>query len=289
MIQSKTIISVILVLIGTLIFSIAVNTVIIPNHLGEGGVTGLTLLGLYLFRINPAISSFILNSILIVLGWKFLDKRTIYYTFISIASMSLFLQYIHIPEFVPQNSIIASIAAGLLIGVGIGIVVLGHGTTAGSDILAMMMKKYLGMNVAISLLLIDVMVVIPLSYVIGIEKGILTILNLFIASKAMNFVLEGFNPKKSITIISNKNEEIGNEIQRQIGRGITVMHGHGFYSKTEKNILYIVINRLQLMPLQRIIHDIDPDAFVTITDVQSVIGEGFTFYLNRETGEKILP
>ena len=105
--------------------------------------------------------------------------------------------------------------------------------------------------------------------------------------KYINFILEGFNPRKAIMIISNQYELIGQKIQEQLDRGITVLDGHGFYSKDKRQVLYVVVNRQQLMPIQRIIHEIDPNAFVIITDVNQVIGEGFTFYFD-DSGNKFL-
>ncbi len=102
----------------------------------------------------------------------------------------------------------------------------------------------------------------------------------------INFILEGFNPRKAIMIISDKYDEIGQRIQTDLDRGITVLDGHGFYSKEKRQVLYVVVSRQQLMPVQRIIHEYDPEAFVIITDVNQVIGEGFTFYLD-DNGNKL--
>ena len=173
-----------------------------------------------------------------------------------------------------------------MVGIALGLVILGKGTTAGTDIIAMMMHKYLGWSVSSSLLMIDFIIVTPLAFVIGFEKAVLTLIMLFIASKVINFILEGFNPRKAIMIISDKYDEIGQRIQTDLDRGITVLDGHGFYSKEKRQVLYVVVSRQQLMPVQRIIHEYDPEAFVIITDVNQVIVEGFTFYLD-DNGNKL--
>lgn len=196
--------------------------------------------------------------------------------------MSLALEYTQDWTFIFENTIVAPIAAGVLSGLAIGIVSLGGGTTGGTEIIAWIIKKYLGIGISIGLLLIDILVVIPLSFQIGLEKSVLTLVMLYIMSKVLNFVIEGFNPKKSITIISKKHEEIAAKIQEKIDRGITILDGQGYYSKETHQIIYIVINRHQLINVQNIIYELDPKAFVIITDVQQVIGEGFTFYLNEE-------
>lgn len=270
-----------LVLIGTFIFSIAINSIVIPNQLGEGGVTGITLLLFYVFDISPSLSNFIINAIIMLIGWKFLEKETIFYTLVAIVSMSLFLEFVFLPSFIPTNSLLGPLASGFLIGLGIGIVILGHGTTAGVDIIALIINKYMGLQVSIALLILDVMIVIPLTVVIGFEKGLLTLISLYITSKILNFVMEGYNPKKAIMVVSNKHDEIAEEIMKRVDRGITVLKGYGYYSKAEKDVLYVVINRIQLIKVQRIINDIDSNAFVTVTGIQQVLGEGFTFNLDQ--------
>lgn len=271
-----------MVIIGTFLYALTVNAVVIPNTLGEGGATGMTLMIFYWLGWNPAIVSFVLNAILLVIGWRHLEKRQIMYTVVSMVVMSVALEYTTGFSFVSDNTVVAAVAGGVLSGLAIGIVSLGGGTTGGTEIIAWIMKKYLGIGVSAGLLLIDFLVVAPLTVQIGLEKAILTLIMLYVMSKVLNFIIEGFNPKKSITIISKQHEAIAAAIQEKVDRGITILDGKGYYSREAHQILYIVINRHQLINVQNIIYELDPKAFVIITDVQQVIGEGFTFYLSDE-------
>lgn len=275
-------ISILMVIIGTFLYAFTVNAVIIPNTLGEGGATGMTLMIFYWLGWNPAIVSFVLNAILLVIGWRHLEKRQIIYTIVSMVVMSVALEYTTDFSFVTDNTVVAAVAGGVLSGLAIGIVSLGGGTTGGTEIIAWIMKKYLGIGVSVGLLLVDFLVVVPLTIQIGLEKAMLTLIMLYVMSKVLNFIIEGFNPKKSITIISKQHEAIAMSIQEKIDRGITILDGKGYYSREAHQILYIVINRHQLINVQNIIYELDPKAFVIITDVQQVIGEGFTFYLSDE-------
>jgi len=275
-------VSILMVIIGTFLYAFSVNAVIIPNTLGEGGATGMTLMIFYWLGWNPAIVSFILNAILLVIGWRHLEKRQIIYTIVSMVVMSVALEYTTDFSFVTDNTVVAAVAGGVLSGLAIGIVSLGGGTTGGTEIIAWIMKKYLGIGISVGLLLIDFLVVVPLTIQIGLEKAMLTLIMLYVMSKVLNFIIEGFNPKKSITIISKQHEAIAMSIQEKIDRGITILDGKGYYSREAHQILYIVINRHQLINVQNIIYELDPKAFVIITDVQQVIGEGFTFYLSDE-------
>lgn len=273
-----------LVIGGSFIFAAAINAFTIANHLGEGGVTGITLFLYYTLGWSTAVTNFVINSFLMVIGYRFLERKTILYTLLSIATMSLFLDLTKMWSLPMESPLVAAIASGVAIGLSIGLVILGNGTTAGSDIVAMICKKYFGMNIAATLLTIDVLVVTPLSFVIGIENAVITLAMLYIASRVMNFVLEGFNPRKSVMIISQKHKEISEALTKSVDRGITILSGKGYYSNEDKQILYIVINRLQLLPVERIVQEIDPKAFVIITEVQQVLGEGFTFRLDKPKG-----
>ena len=285
--KKDTLKSFVLVTLGCFLFSYVINAIVIANHFGEGGITGVSLLGYYTLQIDPALSNLILNGFLLIIGYRYLEKKTMMFTVVAVIELPLFIKLTqdwHV--FVPENIVVAGVAAGVLVGVALGLVILGKGTTAGTDIIAMMMHKYLGWSVSSSLLIIDFIIVTPLAFVIGLEKAVLTLIMLFVASKVINFILEGFNPRKAIMIISDKYNEIGQRIQTDLDRGITVLDGHGFYSKEKRQVLYVVVSRQQLMPVQRIVHEYDPEAFVIITDVNLVIGEGFTFYLD-DNGNKL--
>ena len=277
-INQDTLTSILMVTIGSFIFSLTINAVVIPNQFGSGGVTGITLLLYYILGINPGTSNLVINIVLLLIGYQFLERRTMFYTIYAVILMSVFLDITRgMYQFIPHNSLLAAIGGGVVGGAALGLVMLGNGTTAGTDIIAMMLKKYLGWNVSVSLLLLDIFVVSPLSIISDLEKVVITLIYLFTASRMINHVLEGFNSKKSFMIISKKYEEIGSQIQEKIGRGTTILDGHGFYSREERKVLFVAVNRLQVMTLQRIIHDVDPKAFIIITEVTHVIGEGFTY------------
>ncbi|EAG1697140.1 YitT family protein [Listeria monocytogenes] len=270
------------IIVGALIFSLAVNVFAIPNNLGEGGVTGLTMMLYYLLGWTPAVTTFIFNGILLIIGYKFLDRMTIVWTIVAISFTSIFLHFSETLAFVANQTIVAAIFAGLMMGIGMGLIMNGGGTTAGSAILAKIANKYLGWNTSYALLFFDLLVVIPSVFVIGFENMLFTVVSLYISTKVLDFILEGYNPKKSVTIISDYYEEIATEIDANLERGITLFNGQGFYMRQDKKILYIVISRDQLLPLTKIVNKYDEKAFFIINDVQSVVGEGFTKQITSE-------
>ncbi|WEG72969.1 YitT family protein [Vagococcus intermedius] len=287
--QKETILTFLKITLGALIFALAINVFALPNNLGEGGVTGLTMILYYTNGISPALTNICFNAVLMVIGYKFLDGKTIFITAYVIGILSVFLKLTEPLAYHASEVTIAAVSAGVLMGTGMGLIMRGGGTTAGSAILAKLANKYLGWNTSYALLFFDLIVVIPSVFVIGFESMLFTLISLAVSTKVLDFILEGFNPKKTVTIISEKHEVIASEISDKLGRGITVLNGVGYYKKNNKKLLYVVISRAQLLPIQKIINDLDPLAFVIINDAQSVIGEGFTREFFEEDDESPNP
>lgn len=273
--MKKTVIDLLFIIVGSFLFALAVNLFIIPNDLGEGGVTGITIIAYYLYGWSPSLVNLVLNSILLVVGYKFLSKITTIYTVIAVLLNSLFLHITNGWDIASDEIIVNAIFGGVFIGVGIGMVIRTGGTTAGSTILAKITQKYLGWNVSYGLLFFDLIVVFASYFIIGAEKLMLTIVMLYIGTKVMEFTIEGINPKKAVTIIANDPDTIAQQVNEKMHRGVTVFAGSGYYTKTHKDILYIVISSQELVKLKRIVKAADKDAFIAIHDVRDVFGEGF--------------
>ncbi|WNS75827.1 YitT family protein [Bacillus sp. DTU_2020_1000418_1_SI_GHA_SEK_038] len=273
--MKKRIVDIVYILIGSFLFAVGVNVFIIPNELGEGGVTGITIIAYYLWQWSPGLVNFVLNSILLIVGYKFLSKMTTIYTIIAVVFNSLFL---HLTEGWTINSneiVVSTIFGAVIIGAGIGIIIRVGGTTAGSTILARITQKYLGWNLAYGLLFFDLIVAFSSYFIIGAEKLMLTIMMLYIATKVMEFVIEGISTKKAVTIISAEPDKIAQQVNEEMHRGVTVFSGSGYYTKAQKDILYIVISSQEIVKLKKIVKEADPSAFIAIHDVRDVFGLGF--------------
>lgn len=271
----RTAVDILFIIVGAFIFALAINLFVIPTDLGEGGVTGITIILYYLYEWSPGLVSFILNGFLLVIGYRFLSNHTIRYTIVAVVLNSLFLHLTRNWTIDSNEIIVNTIFAGLLGGIGIGLIIRVGGTTAGTTILASITKKYLGWNISYGLLFFDLIVVFSSYFVIGMEKLLLTIIMLYIATKTMQFIIEGFSMKKAVTIISHNPDRIAQEVNEQMNRGVTVYSGYGHYLKEEKKILYVVISSQEVVRLKRIVQAADKDAFVAIHDVRDVFGEGF--------------
>ena len=275
MFLNKKIKNILLVILGSFIFSAGVNAFIISGNLGEGGVTGIAIVLYYAFHISPALTNFVANAILIVIGYKFLSKKSTILTIIATVLISVFLSLTESWHVETGNVIINAVFGGTSVGLGIGIIVLAGGTTAGTTILARIANKYLDVSTAYALLFFDLIVVVISLTVLPLSKALVTVISLYIGTKVMDYVIEGLNTKKAMTIISSKPEEVAKAIDEQVGRGLTILNGHGYYSREEKDVLYVVVAKTQVTRAKRIIKKIDKNAFLVIHDVRDVYGNGF--------------
>ena len=273
--MNKTIRDIILVMIGSFIFSAGINAFVISGNLGEGGVTGIAIVLYYDFHISPGITNFVLNAILIIVGYKYLSKRSTYLTIFATVLISIFLGLTETWHVETGNVVINAVFGGTCVGLGIGIIVLAGGTTAGTVILARIVNKYLDISTPYALLFFDLIVVLISLTEIPLVKCLVTVMSLYIGTKVMEFVIEGLNTKKAMTIISSRPNEVAKAIDQQVGRGLTILNGHGYYTREEKDVLYVVISKTQVSRAKRIIKNIDENAFLVIHDVRDVYGNGF--------------
>lgn len=278
------------ILLGSGIFSFALNYLIMPNHLYEGGITGINLVLFYLFKIQPWMMNILINIPLFLLGWKLLGRKILIYSLIGTFAVTFWLLLfeklpIHIN--LANDLLIVSMLGGILVGLGLGIIFKAGGTTGGSDIIARIGHKYLPYSIGQIILAIDFLV-LTLTVIVSqnLRVVLYTLLMVTIASKVIDFVTEGGYGSKGVMIVSQKSEQLAQAIDSEIERGVTFIKAQGFYSKTNINMIYSVIYKSQLQEMKELIHRIDPHAFITITDAHEVLGEGFTLDQNKQPLER---
>lgn len=271
------------ILLGTAVYAFGLLYFILPNQLMEGGVTGITLLLNYAFGISPSLSNLLLNIPLFLLGWKVLGGRSIVWTGIGIGSLSFFLWLFErlidhgwiLPFETKTDYILVSLYAGVTLGAGLGVVFRFGGTTGGSDIVARILGRKFGFSMGQVILTLDVIIIGLSLFYIRKENILYTLVAVFIASKVIDFIQEGAYSAKAFTIISDHAPEIADIITKEMERGVTLIPAIGAYSKQAKHMAYCVVSRQEIRRLQRIAKSVDPRAFVIISDVHDVHGEGF--------------
>ncbi|MGH0665084.1 YitT family protein [Bacillus paranthracis] len=280
--------NIIFILIGSAIFSFGIVNINIENHLAEGGFTGITLLLYFLFKFDPSYSNLILNIPIFFIGWKLLGRATFIYTLIGTFSVSLFLwifqryEVLNLHVNLQNDMTLAALFAGAFIGIGLGIIFKYGGTTGGVDIIARLAHKYVGWSMGKTMFMFDAIVIIVsiLTY-LSYSEGMYTLVAVFIGAKVIDFMQEGAYAAKGATIISDKNDEIAVKILSEMERGATFLKAVGSYTKVERNVLYCVVAKNEIVKLKNIITSVDPHAFVAVSDVHDVVGEGFTLDENK--------
>ncbi|MDT2835715.1 YitT family protein [Enterococcus durans] len=281
----KTIKEIVLIIIGTSIYAFGLVYLNIANQLAEGGVSGITLILKALFGIDPAYSTLFINIPLILIGGKILGKRSLAYTILGTLSLSAFLwiwQRVPLQINLQHDLLIVSLLAGLVAGIGSGLVYRMGGTTGGSDIIARILEKNYGISMGRSLLALDVIVLLASLSYIDLKRMMYTLIVSYVFSRVIDSILDGGYAAKGILVVSNKNEEIAPLLMTGLERGVTFLSGEGGFSGQSKKIIYIVVSSSEITEVKRIIHDIDEKAFVSVINVHEVEGEGFT-YLKPQT------
>ncbi|QZZ03385.1 YitT family protein [Staphylococcus arlettae] len=267
--------NIILCLIGTLINAIGVNGFLLGSNLGDGGTVGISLALKYAFGFSPAITTLLTNVVLIIIGWKFLSKKVAIYTVISNTALSLFLGLTKDINLGIDDFVINSVFGGAIIGISVGIVLSTGSTVGGPAVIARILNKYFGFKTAKSIFLLDSLIVLSFLMVLPLKNVLFTIIMLFITERATSFVIEGFNPKKAVTIISEHNEQIADKINSFTGRGSTILPSKGGYSKNDSGMLYVVVPQSQVTKIKNLVYLEDDKAFLVIHDVRDVLGSTF--------------
>ncbi|TFJ94225.1 YitT family protein [Lentibacillus salicampi] len=274
--MNQTIRDVALLIIGSFIFSIGVNYFAIPNRLSEGGVIGITIVTYYLFDWSPGIVNFVLNTSLVAFGYKFFEKRVTTYTIIAIIFSSLFLHLtVNWGREINDDMLLAALFAGLCVGLGLGLIFRAGGTSGGSAILARLANQAFGWTIGKGMLIIDIAVIAGSTFIIGQERAMYTLISVYVGAKIIDVVVEGANERTAVMIISSSPDEVLDAVTNKMARGITVLEGQGGYTRSQREVLYLVISRYEIVPFRKIITDIDPDAYVTVHPVQEIFRKGY--------------
>ncbi|MFZ4453467.1 YitT family protein [Salibacterium aidingense] len=270
-----------IITLGAFIFAFGIIHFNLQNGLAHGGFTGLSLIIYYLLSIPPSVSNLVLNVPLFIIGYKLLGRKvfiySLYGTVMVSVALSFFENYWHADVFLQNDMILVSLFAGVFAGSGLGIIFRAGGTTGGADIIARLAEKYLGTGIGSAMFFFDAFVITFSLVHLTLPQAMYTLVAVFVAARVIDFIIEGANAAKSAMIISNHTDSISDAIIQRMRRGSTVLTGKGSFTKDERNVLYCVVNRNQLIQLKSIISDVDPYAFVSVHDVKEVAGEGFTY------------
>ena len=257
---------------GSLICSVAVNGILIPQHFFGAGFTGVAIIIHYLFSPLPmGILYLLLNVPVFALGWFYVGRRFFFYSIAGMLFFSGALQWIHL--LVPvHDRILSAILAGIIMGLGAGITLRSLGSGGGLDILSVILLKRFSVKLGSTMLAMNSLVLLAGAFLFSLEAALYTLIFIFVSSYIINLVVMGLSQRKVVMIISPEWEEISREISGRVHRGVTMIKGKGGYSGREIQILYTVIAFQELPRLKRIVRAVDPNVFMVVSDTLEVMG-----------------
>lgn len=268
----------VIITIGVAIYSFGFVNFNMANKLAEGGVSGLTLMLHALMGINPAYSSLILNIPLFIIGAMIFGRRSLALTIYGTVTMSIFIwiwQKIPIELGLEHDMMLVSVVAGLFAGVGCGLVFRYGATTGGTDIIGRIAEEKMGIKLGQTLLAIDAVILTASLTYIDLKHMLYTLVASFVFSQVLTIVQNGGYTIRGMIIITKHSKAAAQAIQTEINRGVTYLKGEGAYSGNEYNVMYVTMSPNEVREVKRILADLDPDAFISIVDVDEVVSSDF--------------
>ena len=265
------------IMIGCAVLAVGINVFLAPNKISAGGISSIGTVLSHLFGIRMSLTNLFFNGILFVFGYKSLGRYAVIQTLFGIFALSGFLEITSIIPIYTENNIISVLCGGVLMGVGVGIVVKCGASTGGSDFAGLMLKKvFPHISLARLIMVIDCTIVVISGLVFkSFTVTIYSILALFISSIVTDKIMTVGDDAKVIQIFSSELQKISDYILEQFERGVTGIHCTGMYSKLDSMMLMCVVTPNELPIYLKLIKEIDKNAFIIISDVHEVIGEGF--------------
>ncbi|WP_438447371.1 YitT family protein [Gorillibacterium sp. sgz5001074] len=267
-----------LLVAGSLLIALSFNLFLKPNQVASGGVTGISVIVLELFGFNTALTQWALNIPLFLLGLLFLGKQFGLKTAVGSFVLPLFVLITQHLEPLTHNLLLATIYGGIGIGVGLGIVFRGRGSTGGLDLAAQLVHRLSGISLGIAVAMLDGLVILTAGLVFDAEKALFALIGLYVTSKTIDVVQLGFGYAKVAYIISEEAEAITEAILHDLDRGLTRLNGAGGYTGTERTVLMVVVSQTEVSRLKELVRNVDPSAFVIISETREVLGEGFKLH-----------
>lgn len=270
-------IDVLFALVGSFIYSAAVRMFIDPNHISVGGLTGLGSVLNYLLHFPIGLSVLAMNLPLFLLSWKKLGRSFFFKTMFATVVISLMLDATaFLPTFL-ENKLLAAVAGGVCAGAGLGIIFSRGMATGGTDLLAKLIKGWFrGVSYGKVILIADgvILVIAAVAYQ-DLWSILYSAITVWLSSTVIDTILNGMERAKSVSIITNKKDEVLQGILQDVNRGATVWNAEGGYTKAGKDVVLVVVRSYELFHLKRTVRMADPEAFMIVSDATEVLGNGF--------------
>lgn len=263
------------IILGSTLVALSLSVFIVPNRIVDGGVTGLAVLVHYLAGLPVGWLILAINVPIFLVGIRFVGIPFALRSLLGVVVISLAVELTARLPAVTNDLLLASVFGGILSGIGMGLVLRSQGSLGGTDILAVVFSHLLGFTVGELLLGIDILIIGSAAYFFSVDRAMYALITMFVASKVVDIIQEGWNHTKTLVIISDQAEAIARRILDELERGVTFLNGEGAWSGKAKRVIWAVVTRAEIARVKQIVWDLDHEAFVTVADAHEVLGEGF--------------
>ena len=258
--------------IGAIVAASALQLLLIPNTILDGGVVGISIIINKMSNIPLGLLVFFINIPFIFIGYKRLGKIFFIRTIYTMTIFAILLELFKVLKPITNEMLLATVFGGAILGIGVGLVIRFGGAVDGTEAVALVISKKINLGVGQIVLLFNLIIYSVAGTLFGLDRALYSILTYFITSKVVDIVSTGLEQTKAALIISDKGTTLTKEIYNIIGRTCTVMNGKGYISG-EKEVLYCVLTRIEIFELKRIVQNLDNSAFISIIDVSEIIGD----------------
>lgn len=261
--------------VGAACAAIGLKAFLIPNHLIDGGVVGISIISSHVFELPIGIFLFGINLPFIYLGFKKLGRLFALSSLFGIIMLSLMTTFIETSFVATVDPILAAVFGGAIVGIGVGIVIRYGGTLDGTETIAILMERRSPFTVGEVIMVINLFILGSAGFIFGWDKAMYSLIAYFVAFKVIDITVEGLDESKSVWIISKKYKQIGQAIQDELGRKVTYVNGKDVSGPISDGVILSVITRIEEQKLKATIEACDPDAFVVISNVHEVMAKNF--------------
>lgn len=264
------------IIFGAALVGLAFNIFLLPSRLAAGGVSGISTILYELFLFNPAYVQWLINIPLLFLGVILVGKEFSLKTLVGTFFVPFVVWLTTDMKLTVDNPLLSAIYGGIMLGVGLGIVYRGNGSTGGTALIAQLVKKYTGLSSGFSQLLVDGLVVVTSAFVFNFELALYAMIAIYVTSKVIDFVQLQTSPTKLVLIITDKEEEIQSIIKNDINRGLTKIKTIGGYTNQEKTMILCVVEQSEAVYFKKLLQTKEPTSFVIFLNASEILGRGFS-------------
>lgn len=263
------------IMFGAVLVSVALEIFLVPNHIIDGGITGISIMVSHLTGIPLGIFLTLLNLPFLIIGYKQIGKTFVISTLFGVIVMSVGTTLLIPVEGITHDLLLSAVFGGVILGIGVGIVIRAGGSLDGTEIVAILVSKKTPFSVGEVVMFVNIFILGSSGFIFEWDRAMYSLIAYYIAYKMIDITIEGLDQSKSVWIISDQYQEIGDALVARLGRGVTYLSGEGGYSGDDKKVIFSVITRLEEAKLKSIVEEIDPSAFLAIGNIHDVKGGRF--------------